>query len=184
MFNTITIQCDTCGKPVTKSVGHVNRARKLGMGLFCDRICFGISRRIERSEAEKKEIKRLYDIQYRADNGELLREKKRKYEQSPDGRAMQKRNRDKFKENHLAYCRTDEYRKWKHDYDQQHQAKKNYGDLWESALVLRDIIKEIEPEIKEVKIQKGTYNKSQKRKRLWNSMQRTLNKHFGTPSTV
>jgi hypothetical protein len=178
------VTCATCGKKVDKSTGHVNRSLKLGLKFFCNKICFGVSRRVARTEEEKIEIKRLYDIEYRKKNNDRIKARMQQYNKSPAGRAMQKRNREKFKNSHLEYCRTEEYKKWKHDYDQKHCAKKNYGEFWESSLIMKEIEKVIEPEKAEVKIQKGTYNKSQKRKRLWNSMQRTLNKHFGTPSTA
>jgi len=177
----IDITCGHCGTTFKKEVGHINRAKKLGLGLYCNRKCAGIARRVNRTQEEKKEIKRLYDIRYRENNEEYRKSRMQAYNSSPSGRAMQKRNRDKFKESHAAYVKTPEYRKWKHEYDQKYHAKKNFGDFWEAFLILKEIDKEIEPEILQVRIEKGYYNKSQKRKRLWNSMQRTLNKHYGTP---
>lgn len=153
-----------------KSTGHVNRAKKLGLFLFCGRVCFGLNRRT--TKEQKIEAKRLYDIEYRAKNTERIEARRKAYEKSPAGRAMQKRNREKFKQSHLEYCRTEEYRKYKRDYDQKHKAKGKYGEFWEAALVLKDIEEIIEPEKHEVKIQNGLLNKSQKRKRLWNSMQK------------
>jgi len=176
----IDIICEQCGQSFKKERAHVNRARKLGFRLFCDRNCAGLARRVERSVEEKKEMKRLYDIEYRKDN-QILKLKKAEYYKSPSGRAVQKRNRARRKDKHLEYIRTDAYKKWKHEYDQKYQAKKNFGEFWESKLILKQIEKEIEPEIYKVKIERGTYNKSQKRKRLWNSMQKTLSKHYGTP---
>lgn len=141
-----------------------------------------MNRRANRTKDEQKEIKRLYDIQYRERNKDERKAKMKAYNESPAGRAMQKRNREKFKQSHLEYCRTEEYRKYKHDYDQKYVAKKNYGEFWESSLVLKEIEETILPERMDAKIHNGIINKSQKRKRLWNSMQKTLNKHYGTPS--
>lgn len=166
----MTIACAYCGKGVEKSVGHVNRANKMELKLYCNRACAGLAKRT--SKEEKIKLKADYDRKRRKELGEFLKQKQRVYNASPAGRAMQKRNREKFKQNHLEYCRTEEYRKWKHDYDQEHAAKKVYGEFWESHLILKKIITIIEPEKQEVKIQKGTYNKCQKRKRLWNSQQK------------
>ena len=94
------------------------------------------------------------------------------YNESPAGRAMQKRNREKFKQNHLEYCRTPEYKLYKKQYDKVRVAKQNYGEFFEASIVLNQLDLLILPEKKEAKIQKGTYNKSQKRKRLWNSLQK------------
>ena len=91
------------------------------------------------SAEEKKEAKRLYDIEYRRKNKQLRREKGRIYEATPAGRAMQKRARDKQKDYHLNYCRTPKYREWKGEYDETHLAKKHYGEYWESAIILKKL---------------------------------------------
>lgn len=59
---------------------------------------------------EKKALKAEYDRQYRAKNKELIRSKKKIYNQSESGRATQKRNREKQKEYHKEYCRKPEQR--------------------------------------------------------------------------
>lgn len=167
----VKVKCGHCGCEVEKESGHINRANKLGLKLFCNKACFGLYHRT--TKEQKVALKRQYDIKYRKKNSERITERTKAYEKTPAGRAMQKRNREKFKQSHLEYCRTEEYKKWKHEYDQKHVAKKMYGELWESHLVLKEVEKIIEPEKLECKVQKGTYNKSQKRKRLWNSMQKT-----------
>jgi len=164
------VNCDHCGAQIEKSPGHVNRARKLGMKLFCNRVCFGLDRRSDVTEEEKKERKRLYDIEYRSKNKEIIREKKKVYEQSPAGRAMQKRNREKFKQTHLEYCRTPEYRAWKKIYDRIYRAKKDYGEFYEAALLLRQIEDEVDN--REVMKQNQLINKSQKRRRSYEKFKR------------
>lgn len=164
------VTCAHCGNPFDKVTGHVNRARKLGLNIYCNRTCSGLGRRT--SKEEKKKVKSDYDRKRRNELADILKEKAKKYNASPAGRAMQKRNRDKFKENHRQYIKSDSYRKWKHEYDQKYHARKNYGEFWEAFIVLKEIDVIIEPEKDECKIQKGTYNKSQKRKRLWNSQQK------------
>lgn len=91
----------------------------------------------------KKEVKRLYDIEYRRKNLESIKEKKRKYNSSPAGRAMQKRQREKQKSNHLEYCRTEEYRKYKKQYDEKNRAKKMYGEFWECMILVEKISQKV-----------------------------------------
>lgn len=164
------ITCSHCGLVVDKPTGAVNRARNAGLPVYCNKACFGLAHRVERTIEEKKKIKSDYDSKYR--KRDAIKEKKRLWNKTPAGRAWQKRNRDQQKDRHLAYCQTAEYRKWKHEYDQKHCARKNYGEFWEAAIILNQIEKIILPERLEAKIQKGTYNKSIKRKREWNSRPR------------
>jgi DNA-directed RNA polymerase subunit RPC12/RpoP len=46
-------RCAHCGKTADKPSGHVNRARENGMKLFCDRRCFGLDRRTEKTKAQR-----------------------------------------------------------------------------------------------------------------------------------
>lgn len=165
------VNCDHCGKEFEKYTGHVNRARRSGYRIYCGRVCSGLARRHGQTIEERKAIKAAYDREYRARHPEKKIAQKN-YERSPAGRAMQKRNRNKFKQSHLEYCRTPEYRKWKKEYDKQYRAKKQFGEFWESAIILNDLDKILQPDKHEIRLQKGTYNKSQKRKRLWNSQRR------------
>lgn len=166
------VKCAYCGKDTEKYTGHVNRARKMGLNVYCDRKCSGLGRRDERTEEEKKRAKAEYDKKYLARNFEKRKRQAQEYNASPAGRAMQKRNREKFKESHLEYCRTEKYKQWKKQYDKQHLAKKKYGEFWESAIILNEIDTIIQPEKYNIRLEKGTFNKSQKRKRLWNSLQK------------
>ena len=86
-----------------------------------------------------KEKKRLYDIEYRRKNKETIRNKNIIYNESEAGRAMQKRARDKQKESHLEYCRTDKYRKLKCAYDEKNLAKRKYGEYWECMILIKKI---------------------------------------------
>lgn len=90
-----------------------------------------------------KEKKRLYDIEYRRINKKLIAEKKRTFNSSPAGRAMQKRHRIKFKKYHLKYCQTPEYKTYKSKYDQIHRAKLKYGEFWECMILVEAITEEI-----------------------------------------
>lgn len=123
--------CPCCTNPFIIEVSRynyrLNRTSKSGVNnIYCSRICSGIGRRV--SKEQKIENKRLYDIQYREKNKENLKQKKKTYNESKAGREMQKRNRDKFKQSHLEYCRTPEYKSWKREYDQEHVFKTKYGE--------------------------------------------------------
>ena len=82
---------------------------------------------VEKSEAQIK--KAAYDKIYREKNKELIKEKKRAYNKTKAGREMQKRSRDKRKQQHLEYCRTDKYKAYKKEYDKKYLAKKKYGEF-------------------------------------------------------
>lgn len=166
------INCAHCGKQIDKPAAYVNRARAIGAPQFCNKKCFGLSRRCNRTSEENKIIKQEYDKKRRNQLADVLKAKQKAYNESPAGRAMQKRQREKRKEFHKEYVRTERYRKWKHDYDKVHVAKTKYGEFYESAILLNKIETIILPERLEAKIQNGLLNKSQKRKRLWNSQQK------------
>lgn len=166
------MKCPHCGNDLNRKQGYVNRAKKLGVPIYCSKKCSGLARRIERTDEEKKKIKSDYDKARR--DGPLkyrILEEKRQYAKTPTGRAVQKRQREKeYRKKYQAeFIKKPEYVKWKHDYDQQYHAKNKYGEFWEAALVLRKIEEIVLPEKEQIRIQNGISNKSQKRKRLWNS---------------
>lgn len=161
--------CKHCGIEFEKSSGHLNRANKLGVPVFCSKQHFWESRRIERSNEEKKAVKAKYDKEYH--KTEKRKASARRYNSSPIGRAMQKRQREKQKQAHLEYCRTPEYRAWKKQYDENYQAKRSFGEFYESGILLKKIAYLVDN--REANQLKGTYNKSQKRKRSWLKTQKT-----------
>ena len=165
------MKCPHCGKELERKQGYINRALKLGVPIYCSRVCSGLARRVERTEEEKKKIKSDYDKARL--NGPLrdrILEEKRQYAKTPTGRAVQKRQREKpeRKKYQAEFIKKSDYVKWKHDYDQKYHAQKNYGEFWEAALVLKTIEEVILPERYDAKIQNGLLNKSTKRKRQWN----------------
>lgn len=160
---TIDLTCPHCSKGFTKRLADYTRAVKNGSRVYCSRSCSGLGRR--KSDAEKKEVKRLYDIKYREDNEDELKRKGKLYCESPAGRAMQKRQRDKNQEAHAKYIKTDRYRAWKKEYDKKHCAKKNYGEFWESAIILNDLEKQFDRY--ETRLANGTLTKSQQRRRAY-----------------
>jgi hypothetical protein len=166
----VKIICPYCNKESEVRTGCVNRAKKLRVPIYCGRVCSGLARRVNRTTEECKKIKADYDKARL--NGPLrdkILEEKRQYAKTEAGRASQKRNRTKRMPLHVEYCRQPQYKEYKKQYDKTRVAKQNYGEFWEASIVCNQLEEIILPEKHEAKIQKGTYNKSQKRKRLWNS---------------
>lgn len=163
------VNCEYCGDEIEKRVGHVTRAIKDGMHLFCDKICSGLSRRINRSIEERKAIKQQYDKEFRVKNKERLKAEKASHFKNTYDSAKAAIVRKKRAPYHAEYCRQPEYRKWKKGYDEQYRAKKLYGEDWESGILLKNILSEIDN--RETKQLQGLTNKTQKRKRSWKNKQ-------------
>jgi hypothetical protein len=159
------VVCQYCESKIDKPSGAVNRANRLGLNIYCNRTCAGLARRKNKSESENKEHKRLYDIEYRNKNKELIKAKKAEYfkkDYAKNPEKYKKLRKSKYKK-HLEYLNTPEYKAYKKEYDKKHRAKKYYGEFWESSILLVEIEKQI-PNF-EVKQQLQLINKSQKRKR-------------------
>ena len=161
------VMCAHCGLVAEKTVGAANRAKRQGARMYCDRVCAGLARRRNRTDADKKEAKRLYDQQYRATNADRIRARKAAYHKriyDPAKAAIERKKRAK---EHAAYCRRPEYKAWKKIYDRQYRAKKYYGDFWESYLLLLGLNDEIASQASryEVYAENDTLNKRLKRMR-------------------
>jgi hypothetical protein len=161
------IECAYCGTLIEKMAGEVNRARKAGAHLYCDRTCAGFGRRKGKTSDQKKEEKRLYDIEYRAKNAERKKETnhawyKRTYD--PVKAALERKKKMRW---HVDYCRRPEYKKWKREYDKKYRAKKMFADMWEPFLVLVELKKVIADQASRYEIyrENQTLNKTQERKR-------------------
>lgn len=169
----INCTCPVCGNKFKKEVGHYNRAIKQGLNVYCNRTCAGIGRR--KSTEEKKATKAAYDKKI-YNTPERQEARKRYFQKS------YKANPEKYKairqarySKHLEYLRTPEYKEWKKNYDKVYRGKKNYGVFSEAAALLSELelfLKQNMPN--ELKFQMGITNKTQKRKRLWQRM----NKNF------
>lgn len=164
---TSIIQCARCGCDCERNNGHINRARKRGAPLYCGKVCAGIGRRVVKSAAQKKEEKRLYDQQYRADNQAMLKQKKHDWFQRTYDPASAAVSRKANMPKHVEYCRRPEYVAWKRAYDEQYRAKKEYGEFWQCFMIVASIDKEVSERATktDVAIAKGTLNKAQTRKR-------------------
>ena len=175
MPTQVKFNCAHCGKVSQKYVGHVNRARALGLNVYCNRTCAGFGRR--KTDEEKKRLKAVYDKEYRTKNFERVKKVradyfKRDYAANPE---KYKRIRQVRMAAHVEYCRQAKYKAYKKEYDKKYRAKKEGGEFWESLLLV-DEIQSLYNDA-EIRQQNNLHNKSQKRKRKWKtqlSLQRTI----------
>ncbi len=160
-------ECAHCGITADRPSGHVNRARARGDNLYCSRACSGFGRRKGKTQDQRKEEKRLYDIEYRARKSEELKRKKHAYYQRTRDPSKEAKKRKERMPSHIEYCRRPEYRAWKKSYDRQYRAVKHYGAFAECFLLVMDIRDECLSRMTdyEIRLEKGTLNKSLKRKR-------------------
>lgn len=164
----ITCNCHHCNKEILKEAGHVNRANSLGMGLYCNKTCFGLANRNNKTIEQKKAEKKIYDEKYREHNFKKIKAKKHAYFKrtyDKEKAAIVRKQRSSY---HAEYCRRPDYREWKKQYDAVYRAKKEGGEFWESLIIINMIQKEYDDKM--VRQQNNLHNKSQKRKRLWKAM--------------
>lgn len=165
-------KCQYCGKVFNKSVGKINRAKKMGMKLYCNLQCSGKAHRLNKSQQQMKDEKWWYDAFNREFMRDIIKEKKaayfkKDYAANPEKYRLARKSQ---KENHLRYISTPEYREWKKGYDEKYLANKKYGEYAESALLIREIEKLIDKN--QSRQDRNCHNKTQQRKRLWKSSMR------------
>lgn len=162
----VTITCDYCGCEVQKRLALYNRAKKDGSSLYCNIKCAGYGRRNNKTIEQKKAEKATYDKEYRERNKERIKKRHAEYFQRTYDPVKAAKERKKKMHKHVEYCRRPEYKRWKKEYDKRYRAKKKFGELWESALILQDI--EAEYDKREAFRENKLYNHSTcKRKRQW-----------------
>lgn len=165
-------KCEHCERVYTRLLAYV----KYHGAKYCSRKCFSLSRRTNLTASQKKEKKRLYDIEYRRKQGKLLLAKRREsyrrnietyrvYQRQRRESGVQKRYMRKYLKNYW----TTEKKKDKAAYDRVFRAKKKFGPFWESHLLLLKINKEVLKRASkyECRLARGYYNKAQIRKRQW-----------------
>lgn len=159
-------RCAHCGKTNDGFAGHVNRARALGLKLYCNRKCSGLGRRMGKTKAQLKEEKRIYDIEYRAKNLETIKAKKRAHFQKTYDRKAAAEYRKQRMHLHVEYCRRPEYKAWKREYDRRYRASE-FGEFAEAYMLTMDLNREIKGRKTnaEIKYENGCTNKSQRRER-------------------
>lgn len=181
----VQIKCNHCGKKTKKSVGHFNRAKKLGARLFCNQTCFGKFWRHNKTIKQKKEEKAAYDLVYRQKNEVRLKKTRRDWQMKDYAANPEKyrKVRERKMKAHVEYCRQPEYKKKKKSYDERYRAHMLYGEFAEASLILKKIENIVDRQM--ARFDKNCYNKKQKRERLWKSSQRSiLKKPSGKPSSV
>ena len=112
------VVCPQCSQTADKPASAVNRARRRGAPIYCSRECSDFGRRKNKTIDQKRQEKRLYDMEYRARNDIALKAKKAAYHKrtyDPVEAAIKRRSR---MAQHVEYCRRPAYRKKKKAYDQ------------------------------------------------------------------
>lgn len=170
------ITCGHCGRSAAKQASAVNRAHREGAPLYCGRTCAGLARRSLNTHAEKREAKAIYDMcrRFGPKRAVLLEQKRCAYHAKVAAdpvaaRAAEREARKRRMPRHVEYCRRPEYRKWKEEYDRKYRSRKKFGDFGEAAIVLNDLIAEINARITRTEIyrQNGTLNKWLTRRRQY-----------------
>src|SRR5262249_31406970 len=131
-----------------------------------NRVCMGLARRQNKTKSQKVEEKRLYDQQYRVKNRAMLKAKKAAYFQRTYDPAKAAGERKKRMPRHVEDCRRPEYKAKKRQYDREYRARE-YGEYGDAFNILLDLERELDARASwyERANQKGTINKTQKRKR-------------------
>jgi hypothetical protein len=158
-------KCAHCRKIADKPSGHVNRARARGLKLYCNRRCAGLGRRQGKTMAQKREEKRLYDIEYRK-TSPTLKARRRAFHLRTYDPAKAAVERKKRMPRHVEYCRQPWYKEWKRDYDRRRRAGE-FGEFAEAFSLTMELNREIKRRFnhEEIKYQNGCTNKSQRRER-------------------
>jgi hypothetical protein len=170
----VELKCFHCGADLNKSTGAINRARKINAKLFCNKVCFGLNRRLANPPTlqEKKETKRLYDANRRIVKSDEIKEKKAAYFAATYDPEVARIKRQLRMPQHVEYCRRPEYKKYKRQYDMNYRNKQDYGPYWESGVLLVALDKEISQRAtyEELAQAKGTINKAQTRRREYEAL--------------
>lgn len=166
---SVQIECAYCGNLVFKPAGGVNRSRRIGAPVFCGRECSGLARRSGKTDEQKRAEKKEYDATRRMALADQIKAAKHEYHKRTYDPAKAATERKARMPRHVEYCRQPEYRAWKRDYDRQYRAKQYYGPFWESFILMMDIRSECLRQMTdyEIRIAKGTFGKSQQRKRAY-----------------
>ena len=167
--------CPVCNKKFEARTGAINRALKNGYDIRCGIECAGIARRANKTIRQKKEEKRLYDMQHRAKNMERFKKLKAdrfRRDYDPEKARIERQENKKLKpwqeEKRREYMKREEYRRYKKIYDRAFRATKIYGKDWGECLVLMlnlrdECLKQASDY--EIRLSKGTLLKTQTRRR-------------------
>jgi hypothetical protein len=127
-------------------------------------------KKLDLTDAERKEKKRLYDLEYRAKNLAAIKAKKAAAYALNPNREKEREYRKKNMNKHVEYCRSPEYKAYKAEYDRKKRFEE-YGPFAEAAMVLESLEKEISTQASryEIYIANGRFTRSAQRRRreLW-----------------
>ena len=176
----IKIKCSYCGYVGEKLVGEVNRARKKGLNIYCNRKCAGLGRRRDITEDEFKENKRIYDIEFRKKNAARLKKEKSDYFQRTYDptlaalhRAKYKKEKPYIEKRRRKYMASKKIKSLKKKYDRRYTAKQLYGEEWGECMALAlDVRDECLNQMSdyEIRLQAGTLSKNQQRRKEYDRL--------------
>lgn len=162
------VRCAYCKQWADLAPNNVNRARRGGLNIYCNKKHAALGRRKHKPKKQRVEKKRLYDEQYRMKNRAALKAKKHAYFKATYDPVKAAKVRKKRMHLHIAYCQRPEYVTWKRDYDRKLRASE-YGEFDEAYMLLLDLDREIKQRMTDYEIRKanGTLNKKLQRERAW-----------------
>jgi hypothetical protein len=165
MLSRMKITCAHCGRKSDKATGAVNRAKAAGLRLFCDRRCAGLAQRKQKTKAQMREEKRVYDKEYQRLNRKILKAKKAAWHLATYDPEAARIKRKKWMKYHVEYCRRPSYRRWKQEYDRRYEAGK-YGQFADAYKLTLELNREIKSRSTnyEISQENQTFGKTQKRR--------------------
>lgn len=166
----IVVACTQCGIEFEAETGRYNRAIKIGSPLFCGMKCAGLHRRKTRKTEEKRRAdKSEYDRLRRERLADRIKKEKADYFQrtyDPIKAALERKAR---MPKHVEYCRREEYRTWKREYDKSYRSKE-YGEFAEAYQLLIELEKEINSRMTRFEV----YATNERRHAQWRKRQLNL----------
>ena len=167
MRTQIEVVCERCGKPFLRAKASVDYHHgKKGLRILCSKQCFGLSRRDNKTQEQKKAEKSAYDAKYRERNREKRKARSRTWYKANRNPEKEREIRKAKMPQHVEYCRRPEYKKWKQNYDLDYRARE-FGEFSEAYKLLMLVNREIKERTTRTEIYttNGTLNKAQIRKR-------------------
>ncbi len=163
MAEMVHLECDACGAEVIRPA--VVFARN-GPRAFCNRTCAAVGRRKGKTDHQRKAEKAEYDREYRERNAARLKQIKAEYFQRTYDPEKARVERNRNMPRHVEYCRRPYYRVKKRVYDRKRRAQA-FGNFAECFPLLQAIESEVAKRMTdyEIRLQQGTLNKNQTRKR-------------------
>lgn len=133
------IKCDYCKSDFNIKKKLLKSNKKNGYNCYCSKDCQKKGR--TKSVEEKKEKRKIYDLNYRKNNSKKIKNKKQEYYKEIKNSDSQsfKEQRIKRKIYQKEYIKTKTYKNWKNEYSKKTRCKNRFGEFWESAVIVKDI---------------------------------------------